>query len=1134
MKFRLISSIMIVCVLLTALPALGVWADSDDGYVFGFVEEATYDEYENAIGLYTVSEGLDDFNMANHYEALPLSATINGTIVTSVDAILELLTPGASVCYRTADVNFGDYWREAIVEIWVDNTPNLTGTYSYSTGTGCFTGLPDTEGMPTLFFNNGWLEPVYLDDNHNYTIQVYDYGILVTAMQATGGREMIRTVRTECSPNEKFLADLTLTATASKKGGVLHAELHDSYGNHLQTKTASLESTRTSVIFTDLPNVSGSFIVKTWITRDGATASPVYEYFYLQEAFDVFSGTILSITPRGTSSLRMELDIGEEWTDTFTLYPPVLVGGVLCETVADLQASPLLTVGSFIRYAGSGNLWVIDDGATSWANYGRINSVVSGADGAEPVLEITMTLPDGSTKVYLADGSAVINDQACASIHEVYTALESGLGGYAGFEVSGEKITKLSYSTDYLDFYDEEYEGKSFHSLPESAKRLPVYYKIGEDEFAEAYLDENHIYDINYYEGFAIEITEMRAKEEGQVVIQRITTEGLPNEDFRQDVVVTCDFEYVGEGQLMVILSDSENDRSWSDYVDVSGTTATVVLSDLPNAEITYELSARLVTADFSFEDLSPHYNKDYQTTTLPIQSGTIFDTSYFETGGWMVLAMESASGVEGTHFSCTSPVYINGYSYTTPDEIGALLKNGQKISYMLDSKGKIGAIQYDEKRDYEYGKIQLGYAYGWEDGEYYIEVTLLMPDLTERKYRMCLESWLNGHKPMDWDDVREVLEDGYGEFSAFVAVGDTITVLKVPDQEDGLGSFLKATYDPTTGTFTHKDLLQYDKSLPIYCCMAPDYEYTKPYLDTNHYYWVDIEEYAIIIKGMEAKDKAATITSIKTSVYPNAEFDYDLGISVNASGTGSGSTLKAQLIDSNNNVLREVGTKGSLSTTLHRVPNREEEYTLRLWLEENGAVISHFYTRPISVPRGTVCYGTLTEDSQMMSSGELQLKMRDAKDSGPTVTVFCTTEDTLSGCRYTSLEQMQGVLGKGAMVRYLVNSQNKVTAIEVIKVMNAITGTIYNEETKQLSANLHLQSTDSEPAIGTIYAGVYSKDGILKQVTTIENQELAPGGMVLTTIRIPNVDYEQGDYVKVHYWTPNHASIAHPSEWDL
>ncbi len=1126
MKQRVLSVLLIFGVLFTLLPMIGV---SASGYQYGIIEEIYYNDNSGSLDLYIATPGSSDFSYNQERYELPAGIPINGQYWTKETAE-SLLPAGATVRFSQDFLDGSD----GISFIQADATANLTGTYTYNPSTGTFSGLDSsTAELPVLLFEEGWLNPVYLDGNHEYEIEVYDYGILVTAKWAINKEVTIDSVRMDNNPNAKLRAEFTFTARGYAPGGTLHATLCNDSGSELDTLTASFSNYKAEVTFTDLPDENANYTIKAWVTTNGSVVSPVYEYRYTQKRFYSGMGTVVSVY-KGRYALELELDIGEEWTDSVSVSAPAIVGGVLYEDLDSLQSAPLLTVGSLIRYVEGNNLMVIADGATTWTNYGRINSAMSAADGAEPVLEVSMTLPDGSTQVYKMDETATINDQSYTTLHEVYLALEEGFGGYAGFEISGERISSLSFNNSYTSYYDQEYEGsyRFFSALPGVAKKLPVYYKISEDDFAEAYLDDYYyVYDINYYEGFAVEITRMAAKEEGQLVIHRVTPTVSPNEEFLLDLTVTCDFDYVEDAHLMVRVEDSEYNSIADGYAQVTGTTGTVVIPDIPNVQENYRIDVWMVDGNFN-NNLSPGYKKSYQLTPLPIGTGTIQETSYYGPANRYILTLEGAS----KDISCTTPVYINGYSYTEPDEMNILLKTGRQIEYMLDKDGRIGAIRYDDEKEYLYGRFQ-GYGYDWdEDSNYYMEVTFLLPDLTERTCRVNLDSWINGHRWGDWDEIDDIFWDSTGKYCAFATVGSTINALKI-SEEDTIFSSRMVTYDEASGTFIHPNLPGYDKKLPIYCCMSPDYEYVLPYLDGNHYYTIDLYDYAIQIVGMEAKKGSATITGIKTSVQPNTEFNYNVAVSVNASGVSgtSGWSLRAQLLDADNRAVKTASSAGSLSAVLKNIPNRGEEYSLRVWIEKNGAVISPVYTRAVTVPRGTVCYGTLMEDSHITLNGELQLKLSDPVESvGVVVTTFCTEEDTLPGSNYSSLEELQAVLKEGTMVRYIASGNNKVQVVEVLSVMNAITGTNYNEETKQLSAHIHLQSTDSTPAIGIIYAGVYSKDNILKRVAILADQELAAGGTVLTTIKIPDVDYENGDYVKVLFWEENNSAIAEPAEWDL
>ena len=153
-------------------------------------------------------------------------------------------------------------------------------------------------------------------------------------------------------------------------------------------------------------------------------------------------------------------------------------------------------------------------------------------------VELKTNRPDGSVATYDCAERVRINGTGYRNAEDIYNAVETET--YVKMAVENGVVTVLDFDTASLVFADAVYDfaTKRFSANGTEFDDLPVYYEYNGD-YAPAYLDENHFYDIEVTR-HGICITDMKSKTDAPV-IDYAEVSLFTADDFTRRVNVYCE-----------------------------------------------------------------------------------------------------------------------------------------------------------------------------------------------------------------------------------------------------------------------------------------------------------------------------------------------------------------------------------------------------------------------------------------------------------------------------------------------------------------------------------------------------------------------------------------------------------------
>ena len=1140
MKLRLLSVLLIFCMLLTAAPVFGAAAGgsagaasgtkpfypnyddiSDEGYYYGHFDYEYVEDYGDRILFGICHENPNGGGTTHNLDLYPF-AKINGKTYSSTAAMMQVLpTSSVPIEIKMEWIETDDYWGNAITELNFDTTATTYYGKAYSPATGTFQGLSATAGLPVYYCmvdewdGEVWYEWYwpYLDGIHTYDIDVYDYGVVIKNIWANGYPISFYYIRTESKPNGKMLSNVQATAWEMWENNAeltgIQGELYDAKGVKLQTKTGTYIDYEWAVTFTDLPAEKDSYSVKLWGLSGNSVVTPIYSYDYEKPTTYFEEGTVVAITDESYSNDYQAAEV-EFMLDSsgrmrhFYCRLPVEVGDKVCNTVAELRA--VLPVGSFAKCAESDHNYAFQLGVaeTVYDNYGAISEFKLSYDGEEDVVMLRLMLPDGTLGEYKIYSGAKMGDERLDDINEVYDYVKRNNGMPATFQEEDGVITHFTVgegSTNYSRQTYSEYS-EAFSDLSKKENKLPVYYTYN-GSFYPTYLDSEHYYDLVVYQYGAV-ITDMYAKYM-QETVKTLTPGSSGNRNLLLELGFVC--EATGGEVLAGQLYDAHGRKIAEASAPISGTECEVVFTDLPNTDAKYRYL--LWVEDRYGSMVSPYYEKDITVEKLPAGTGTVEAVQVIP-GDWnnedSVFVKIKTTGGESLAPETAARFYVDGERYRDGNEMAALLQAGTKIEYILDADGKLTAVKRTNQPSLSYGSIveykQMGGG---------AEISIFTSDGIVKHYTMDEYGWLNGHFMGSFDNLSTTLGSANSWYVAYVADGDKLTTLKTGKNST---NYAGLTYSGRK----FSSLPDSSKNLPVYYSvagMAAD-----PILNENHLYDVILYDYAIEIIDMKAKGMDATICYMEVSSQLNSKFFQDIKVEVLPYVDADGTVVKAQLLDSKGYLLEEVSQATNaydfMGITFPNRPNQDGDCRVKVWVEDaSGNRISPHYTKTLSITELDITYGTV--ESTQVSVDQygdpcVVLEISIPGLSEP-VYVTCPLGTVVNGTEIWDEDDLQAAVPVGTTIKVAGDGVGA-AQIQTVTTAQAISKPVLSGTT--VSAGITTVNNSGKTLTGTAYVSVYNKDHLLKKLTTQPFTIEVGKPSEPVPVEVEGITYQEGDYLKV------------------
>ena len=1127
MKKRLLSILLCLCLILSGMTVFGAkpFIPSYDYYengetYYGFFDEDSFYEDDGYLSV-CLNVSTPDGGMSGSGAKAGTFTKVNGRTYASLSQLEAAIPANIPVQVKIEEIQISEYgYTNGATEINFDATPTTYTQKTYSASTGTLAGL--SADLPIFYclvddyggevwYN--WYYP-YLDENHYYDLNVYDYGIVITNMYAQNNNQAtLCYIGTQTVPNGKMLSNIRVETWADYQLTGYYGELYNEAGTKIQSQSGVLDEwSNGTITFTDLPAEEGTYTINLWGLSGNAVKTPVYSYEFEKEALNFYQGTVTRIEDNSTdwgqyAYVYAQLD-GESWERGFYCRLPVEVGDTVCTTVSQLTS--VMPVGSYVQIAQGGHesAFRIGTAKPKVDHYGIISQFKQTSDSCA----VQMILPDGTTADYTVPLTVDAGGETCASLAEVYDYLKRNAGATTAFIVDGDEITALYISEGEGSVYTDltySTSDEAFDSLPNSAKKLPVYYQYKKDyetewKYYPPYLDGNHTYDVTVYD-YGIVITRMTASDH-PATVAAYTTRVYINENMKVCLAVDMLAEGSDIRYFSGNLSDYENDVHMYESGDMHGD-GTIIFEDIPNRDATYDVYFNLQGR--YGETTSPYYFIKVEVEEIPVPTLMIQESKMVsEWSSTVIMKVKNTSTGDVSEVTCANPVYINGERYVSAKEILAHLPVGREIQVATNENGEIATILFETKETIHYGRVKKTK----ENGNN-MDMTMVAPDGTEQVYTFTETSWFNRHFISMWE--LEGFEEYHCPYIAYAVEGDTIISMWTEQLFDET-TYYNKEYSASSKKFL--DIPEEAEGLPIYYNL--DGTHHQPILDENHEYDLKIYTYAIVIVDMEAKDKPATIKYLDPTAETNNSFLQDISVAFAPVYDGTDGVMKAQLLDNKGAVITETSqpltTEAEQTVTFPNRPNENADYRIKAWIENgNGETISCKYQTKFSTVKDEVIYGVVSEyEMSTDESGNpcVVLKIMIPGLDEP-VYVTCPLGTVVNGVKVMSADDLDKAFRTITLVKVVRRdgSSPRVRTVKTVQFLTTpeISGTV-------ISSNVYIRSEVSTAISGTAYVSLYSKDHVLKALATQpftiepgESQEPVP-------VQVEGTTYAKGDYLKV------------------
>ncbi|MBO5364166.1 MAG: hypothetical protein J6A56_01705 [Clostridia bacterium] len=753
MKQRMLSILLIFCMAFTMMPVFGASSLGGGGassgasaYQYGVILEV--DDYYVSEGFLEVTilfPAKDSFALEQGVFSVTLSTLFNETLrYTDMDDLYNALPIGTPIRFTAQEGIVGNYGMTIITELWSDTTPvtyDPFNTYNPSTG---FEAPSNSVHLP-VYRTEQWDDYIYffaayLDENHYYSIDAYDYGIFVNGMRAIEeDMYSIDIVELLDTPDKNFTATMDFYVVCDIENATLCAELYNANGNKLQRKTSSIIEYEGSLSFTDVPDTAGTHIIKAWLQRGNQTISPVYEYSYIRDTFNTYSGYITSvnITNNGWQDyLEISLATDDGNFATINCYPPTIVNGTTYNTVSALLNDPLLKPGTYIEMVEGDYTYSIRKGTPSTPEP-DIYGVIALARTEREIwnngkyVMVRIFLPDGTYRDCSLSTDLTKN---IADLDAYCESLIGSCGIFAGDE-NGTVVAMELDSTGILYENKRYQESKgTFSGLSSSTAELPIYYLV-DGNYEAPVLNEDALYDIPVYD-YGIVITDVK-----YVEINVLSFYPEINLDFTQDINIAYgiwDDRALGYTLHVQLLDDKYKilEEESVEIVDGNSEDAPDIwFRNYPNENLTYHIRAWIT--DENGERVSSIYTEnsfDYlagRTVTVEqeIKSGIVVSENKSTHPNTVKIQIKSSpNGIQTTEYVTFGiGTNVNGKTFASAAEFEAALPVGTLIEYVAGSGNYSSIIRFSTSKQ----QVVTDASYDATEKKVSATVTLVSNDTT-------------------------------------------------------------------------------------------------------------------------------------------------------------------------------------------------------------------------------------------------------------------------------------------------------------------------------------------------------------------------------------------------------------------
>ena len=289
MKKKLFSLIMSASIILGVVPVSLANADELE-VVSGYVYNLNYSLYDDYFAVIAV----DTQGNSTEYEFAD-NVVINGQECSGFLDYRPIVKAGAC-----AEITL---LGGEVVKYDFDDEPNQYNEVLYDEETKSLDlSEIDIVGLPVYYCCDGVYMPAYLDNNHKYDIEVYDFGVKVIDMTALNYGVTLKNTFVFNGIHVDYKQNIGLRCTNYTVDDSMYnyiydaivvGEFYDSNMNLLSKKTSILHQNFANILFSGLENSTNKYTMKIWLADiNNNQISPVYSFDYQTEHMPVLYGTL--------------------------------------------------------------------------------------------------------------------------------------------------------------------------------------------------------------------------------------------------------------------------------------------------------------------------------------------------------------------------------------------------------------------------------------------------------------------------------------------------------------------------------------------------------------------------------------------------------------------------------------------------------------------------------------------------------------------------------------------------------------------------------------------------------------------------------------------------------------------------
>ena len=379
--------------------------------------------------------------------------------------------------------------------------------------------------------------------------------------------------------------------------------------------------------------------------------------------------------------------------------------------------------------------------------------------------------------------------------------------------------------------------------------------------------------------------------------------------------------------------------------------------------------------------------------------------------------------------------------------------------------------------------------------------------DGIEKTYYFAEKVRINGSNYRNAQDIYDAVEEN--SFAKMAVEDGAITVLNFGSS---LGNYQNAEYNSKDKAFIAGDAEI--QSLPVYYRYNEDF--VKPYLDENHYYDIDVYDYAICINEMKSKTEKTVIDYIDIGSKIGSDFNQVITVCCEVNGDQS-FTLKGRIYDEKRKLVSsaECEFSGYGELTFEKIRNKSENCTIELWLEDDtNKKVSESYIIYKQLMQSKIKYGKV----DMKYTNEDEKLILSVRDIDGTENFYVCDENTsvvnmvtLFSSRSTTVDIPEDSFVKMAVDDGVVS----VIEIEPENLEIHAQDISYGD---RLSGDMYMLNNTQDVETFMSCVAIYSSTDTLKYCDII-TMELSSGDCLSVMPELSGYNYEQGDYLRMFAW---------------